>query len=139
MFVNLLEVEDHISGCNKNTVIIVDDDEAVRDSLSVLLSLSGFDVRACKSGYEVPEVLKQFQTDCLIIDVHMPDMNGLELVASLKSRGFEMPVVLISGNIDDATRALAMRAGISQVLEKPFSDESLIRAIRSLRNLNATR
>ena len=116
----------------KNTVVIVDDDDAVRDSLSVLLTLAGFIVRSCKSAAGLENVMTAGKVDCLVIDVHMPDMSGCELVEQLNSNGSSVPVILISGNIDAAIKGRAEKAGVTHFLEKPFSDHELINSIHQL-------
>ncbi|MBL4618903.1 MAG: response regulator [Marinicaulis sp.] len=125
-----------ISESNNNTIIIVDDDEAVRDSLSILLSLAGYAVNALKSGADLLVLLETKksaqQPDCLILDVHMPHMSGLDLVETLNAKACKIPIILISGNIDIATRARAKQLGISRLLEKPFSDELLFENIRKM-------
>ena len=70
--------------------------------------------------------------DCLLIDVHMPDMGGCELVERLQSNGSSVPVILISGNIDAAIKDRAEKAGVTHFLEKPFSDRELIETIHQL-------
>lgn len=110
----------------------MDDDEAVRDSLSVMLSLAGFDVFACKSGAELLNLLADKAPDCLVVDVHMPAMNGLELVARLNALGVVVPVILISGNMEPATEAQARLLGVSHVLRKPFLGTVLIDTVKGL-------
>ena len=113
-------------------VVVVDDDEAVRDSLLVMLSLAGFQVATCKSGAEFLAELEHKTPDCLVLDVHMPDMNGLDLIARLNSVGCTIPVILISGNPDAATEAAARRLGVSHLLKKPFSGAVLIETVKSV-------
>lgn len=110
----------------------MDDDEAVRDSLSVMLSLAGFEVFTCKSGAELLTVIVDKAPGCLVADVHMPAMSGLELVAHLNALGVAVPVVLISGNMDSATEAQARSLGVMHVLRKPFSGAGLIDIVTGL-------
>ncbi|MEE9379997.1 MAG: response regulator [Hyphomonadaceae bacterium] len=123
-----------IKNYSERTVIVVDDDEAVRDSLSILLSLSGFEVLTFKSGYELLGGLALQGIDCLIIDVNMPGMSGPQLVEALTTGGYKIPVILISGNIDSSTRIVAEQLGVTNLLEKPFSDAQLFAAIDAAMN-----
>lgn len=113
-------------------IIVVDDDEAVRDSLYVMLSLAGLHVITCNSGTALLARLEGAKPDCLIIDVHMPGMTGLELVAHLKATGSRIPVILISGNMDTATHAQARELGVAELLKKPFSGAALIDVVNSI-------
>ncbi|MBV1902510.1 MAG: response regulator [Marinosulfonomonas sp.] len=110
----------------------MDDDEAVRDSLSVMLSLAGLRVQTCTSGEELLVLLKDSTPDCLVIDVHMPGMNGLELIERLNDAGVGIPVVLISGNMDDATEKLARRLGVTHLLRKPVPGATLIKIVKGI-------
>jgi len=113
-------------------ILIVDDDEAVRDSLSVMLSLAGFDVFTFKSCAELLTLLADKTPDCLVVDVHMPEMNGLELVARLNAMGVAVPVVLISGNMDTATEAQARALDVMHILRKPFPGAVLIDTVKGI-------
>lgn len=121
-----------ISEFADKTIIVVDDDEAVRDSLSVLLSLAGLSVQTCESGVTLLAMLESGTPDCLVVDVHMPGMNGLELVCRLKEDDITIPVILITGNLDAATEAQAARVGVSHLLKKPFPGSLLIETVRGI-------
>jgi len=112
--------------------MIVDDDEAVRDSLSVMLSLAGVRVATFASCTDLLQALQQDTPDCLVLDVHMPVMNGLELLERLNASGFTMSVILISGNLDATTEAQARRLGVSHLLKKPFTGAALIEVVKRL-------
>ena len=121
-----------ISELSQKTIIVVDDDEAVRDSLSVMLSLAGLRVRACSSGDALLTLLEGQTPDCLVIDVHMPGLNGLELVERLNGAGGGIPVILISGNMDSRTEAYARRLGVLHLLKKPFPGTVLIEVVKDI-------
>ncbi len=106
----------------------------MRDSLKLLLSLSGFDAASFETGFELQNVVAARKIDCLIIDVNMPGMSGLELISWLNDRGHDIPIILISAKFDSVTKRRARQSGATCFLEKPFSDERLIDAIRGLLN-----
>ena len=112
------------------TVLIVDDDAAVRGALKFALEAEGFSVRL----YAGPEALLA-DTElpccgCLVVDYRMPVMDGLQLVGALRARHVAMPAILITGRANNQLRAVAERAGVRQVLEKPLSDSALVEGIR---------
>lgn len=111
-------------------IAVVDDDEAVRESLCALLRSVGYDAKVFASAADFLNSCESAQTHCLIVDLRMPDMTGLELVDRLASQGMKISVILISGNYDDAARSHAKQAGIVALLEKPFSDDALLDSIR---------
>jgi FixJ family two-component response regulator len=113
-------------------IFIVDDDEAVRDSLRILLETQGFRAAAFASAEVVLAALEMSRPACLVVDVNMPEVSGLELIDTLIARAIRIPTVFITGRIDAATRrAFAARPEI--VLKKPFTDTELITAIRHAR------
>jgi FixJ family two-component response regulator len=111
-------------------VIIVDDDDAVRNSLKFALEMEGLDVRAFDGGGALLAAVDLPANGCLVVDYYMPIMNGIELVNRLRRRHIELPAILITAKATDAMRQNAARAGIRQVLEKPLDDSSLIDSIR---------
>lgn len=108
------------------TVCIVDDDASVCDSLSAMLTAYGFRTRAYQSGSDYLADDRHGEASCLIIDQHMPDTAGLDIVESLRRAGLATRVVLITGRIDDAIVERARRLGVARVLEKPFSPLRLV-------------
>ena len=110
----------------------MDDDAAVRDSLLIMLTLADLSVETCQSGAELLLLLETHKPDCLVLDVHMPGMGGLEVLERLKALGYTIPVIMISGNMDDATRTSAHQAGVSRILKKPFSGAILVETIQEL-------
>ena len=101
-------------------IFIVDDDESVRDSLRLLLECAGFEVRVFGSCREFLAAGRIGEGDCLILDVHMTGMNGLDLLEWMRGRGDRVAVILITGRLDAATRSRAQAAGALAVVEKPY-------------------
>lgn len=115
-------------------VHVIDDDEAMRDSLSFLLDTAGLNARTYDSGVHFLAHAEKAEPGCIVTDVRMPEMNGLDLVRRLKERGVDHPVIVITGHGDVPLAVEAMKAGVVDFLEKPFDDEALLRAIRSALN-----
>ncbi len=110
---------------------IVDDDPAVVRALKRLLRSWGMQVRTFGSGGEFLSALKVSEdTDCSVIDVQMPGMTGLEVQATLNDRGFDVPVIFMTGHETEGVEEEAMNAGAIGFLHKPFSDEALVGLIR---------
>jgi len=111
------------------TVFLIDDDAAVRDSLKLLLETHGLAVRDFASGKALLQDGMPGAADCLVCDIHMPVMSGIDLIETLASSGVARPTILISGRVDAALRQRAQAAGAFLVLEKPFDGTQLIDAI----------
>jgi two-component system response regulator FixJ len=111
-------------------IFIVDDDEGVRDSLRLLLECEGFEAREFASCLEFLEAGPAGSGDCLILDVHVPGMSGLELLEVIRARGEMLPVIVISGRTDAATRNRAHAAGALAVIEKPYQAEEVLALAR---------
>jgi two-component system response regulator FixJ len=112
------------------TVHIIDDDADVRQSLAFLLGTAGFPVRLHESALEFIAALPQIQDGCIVTDIRMPGMDGLELQRRLREQGIAMPVIVITGHGDVGLAVEAMKAGAIDFIEKPFDDEALLSAIR---------
>jgi two-component system response regulator FixJ len=112
-------------------VHVIDDDEGVRSSLAFLLDCSEIATRTYASAVEFLKVVPTMEHGCIITDVRMPEMNGLELVAKLKAMGVADPVIVITGHADVPMAIQAMHAGVSDFIEKPFSDEAILIAVRA--------
>jgi two-component system response regulator FixJ len=112
-------------------VHIVDDDEAVRQSLAFLLSTAGIPVRVYESATSFLAALASLQAGCLITDVRMPDMTGIELLQRLGAKQIMLPVIIITGHGDIPLAVEAMKSGAIDFIEKPFAEETIIRAVRS--------
>jgi FixJ family two-component response regulator len=110
-------------------ISIVDDDDSVREALKSLIDSVGFHAELFRSGEEFLSSTYVSQTDCLIADVRMPGMSGLELQDRLNAAHSSVPVVLISAHEDDDARARGLRDGAVAFLQKPFSEDSLLGAI----------
>lgn len=115
----------------EDLVHVIDDDPAVRDSLSFLLETADIRARTYESAAAFLEALPQIQRGCVVTDVRMPDMTGIELVKRLKADGFRLPIVMITGHADVPLAVEAMKAGVADFIEKPFDDEVLLAAIHS--------
>ena len=111
-------------------VSIVDDDVSVRRSTQRLLRSSGFRAEALASAEEFLDSESAGQTACLILDVRMPGMNGLELQRRLNQNGNPVPVIFLSAHASEEDERSALRAGALQFLRKPISKDALLSAIR---------
>lgn len=111
-------------------VHVVDDEEAVRKSLAFLLTMAGFTVRVHASASSFLELAQGLGNACLVTDMRMPDMSGVELLERLKARGDAVPTIVITGQGDVPTAVAAMKTGAVDFIEKPFEDQILIDAIK---------
>lgn len=112
-------------------VHLIDDDEDVRKALAFLLSTAGMAVRVHESGLRFLESLEGLQPGCIVSDVRMPGLDGLELQRKLKENGVDMPMIIMTGHADVGLAVAAMKAGAIDFLEKPFDDELLLSAVRT--------
>jgi len=112
-------------------VHIVDDDDAVRQSLAFLLSTAGIPVRVYDSATSFLDSLASLQAGCLITDVRMPDLTGIELLHRLKAKSINLPVIVITGHGDIPLAVEAMKSGAIDFIEKPFAEEAILRAVRA--------
>jgi two-component system response regulator FixJ len=111
-------------------VIIVDDEERMRSALRRLFFTEGIAVEVYESGTELLEKARFDRSGCLILDVKMPGMSGLEVQAVLNQRGVDMPTIFLTGASDVPIAVTAMRAGAADFLEKPFENEQLVARVR---------
>ena len=111
-------------------VHIVDDDEAVRQSLAFLLSSTGLAVRLYDSATAFLAGLASVKGGCLITDMRMPDMTGLELLHQLRAKACGLPAIVITGHGDVALAVEAMKAGAVDFIEKPFDQEAILTAVK---------
>ena len=115
----------------KRVVHVIDDDEVVRQSLAFLLSSAGLAVRVHESAVAFLDVLPEVQEGCVVTDIRMPQMDGLELQRRLHEMKTALPVIVMTGHGDVPLAVEAMKAGAIDFIEKPFDDEILLSAIRS--------
>ncbi|HXQ45012.1 MAG TPA: response regulator FixJ [Caulobacteraceae bacterium] len=112
-------------------VHVIDDDEAVRESLSFLLETADYKVHAYDSATRFLADLDQADFGCVITDVRMPGMTGLELVRALNERKCAMPVIVITGHGDVPLAVEAMREGVVDFIEKPFGDDTILASLHN--------
>lgn len=115
----------------KPTVHVIDNDEAVRDSLRMMLEAEGFPVRAWGSPLTFLTEASLDQACCLLVDVHMPEMNGLALLGRLRDEGKTIPVILMTGLVDRRIQQAAQQAG-APLLKKPFPPGQILKSIENL-------
>lgn len=116
---------------HEQVVHVVDDDAALRDSLAFLLDTNDLQTRLYASAIDLLEAVRQAPlAGCILTDVRMPDMNGVELVRRLRSHGVALPVVVMTGHADVSLAVEALRAGVQDFIEKPFDEDVLIDALR---------
>lgn len=118
-------------------VHVVDDDAAVRDSVAFSLDTADLKSRTYESAIELLQALPGLEPGCVVTDVRMPEMSGIELVRRLKAAGAPHPVIVITGHADVPLAIEAMKAGVVDFLEKPFDDEALLAAVRRALDLHA--
>ena len=114
---------------DNRTIYVVDDDAVVRRSLERLLTAEGFAVTSFDSAAAFLDAAPQLRRGCVLLDVLMPGMDGLELQERLVALGIALPMVIMTGYGDVPTAVRAMKAGAADFLEKPYSDGDLLRAI----------
>jgi len=114
---------------SRRTVHIVDDDDDVRESASLLLESAGYTVFAHASGVEFLETLDAAVPACILLDIHMPQMDGIEVQQQLVARGVAFPVIVLTGRGDVSTAVQAMKNGAFEFLEKPYLNDALMQAV----------
>jgi two-component system response regulator FixJ len=113
----------------KTIAYLVDDDESVRRSTGFMLKTSGFEVQSYASGIDLLKEVKHLKPGCILLDVRMPDMDGLEVQHELNTRGVTMPVIVLTGHGDVGSAVRAMKGGATDFLEKPFEKATLLDAL----------
>lgn len=114
---------------DKRIIHIVDDDDAIRRSASFMLKTSGFEVISYLSGVAFLKAIGRDAPGCVLLDVRMPEMDGLEVQQALKDRGITMPVIVLTGHGDVTVAVRAMKGGAVDFIEKPFEKAVLLAAI----------
>ena len=112
------------------TVFVLDDDEAVRDSLGALLESAGFVVEIFGSGADFLDRLEPEGGGCLVLDVRMPGLSGLEVQEELAKKGIAIPVIIITGHGDVPIAVKALKSGAVDFIEKPFADDIILESVR---------
>ncbi len=112
-------------------VHIIDDDEAVRDSLAIMLETHGFEVMTYATAQAFLSQAERGVAGCVITDIQMPEMNGLQLLRAFKALNMHMPVLVITARNSRALAGEALAQGARAVIEKPFAAEVLVQAVRA--------
>lgn len=118
-----------MSGEEARLVHLVDDDDAIRRSVGFMLKTSGFHVRTYESGAELIKSVPELEPGCVLLDIRMPGMDGLEVQAALKEKGVALPVIIMTGHGDVRLAVQAMKAGAIDFIEKPFEKQVLLSAL----------
>jgi len=118
------------------TVHIVDDDAPTRESVEFLLAAEGLATRIYDGARALLERLDELEPGCVVTDIRMPGMSGLELAAELKRRGAAHPIIVLTGHGDVALAVQAMKLGAQDFLEKPYDGDALLRAVRAALSLD---
>ncbi|MCJ8159756.1 response regulator transcription factor [Sphingomonas sp. LaA6.9] len=113
----------------RRRVYLVDDEEAIRRSAGFMLRTSGFEVESFSSGAEFLKEAARLEPGCILLDVRMPVMDGLEVQKVLRARGITMPVIVLTGHGDISIAVNAMKCGAIEFIEKPFEKATLLRAM----------
>lgn len=117
-------------------IYVVDDDEAIRRSLSFMLKTSGYAVQLFASGVEFLREAGDLAPGCVLLDVRMPDIDGLEVQREMRACGIMLPVVIMTGHGDIDMAVSAMKAGASDFIEKPFEKAALLGCVEAARKLS---
>lgn len=116
---------------DKKLIHIIDDEESVRRSAGYMLKTAGYAVEAWNSGAEFLKHLRSADQGCVLLDVRMPEIDGLEVQRTMAERGITMPIIIMTGHGDVSIAVQAMKAGAVDFLEKPFEKAVLVQAIES--------
>src|SRR3974377_2239143 len=116
---------------NEPVVHVIDDDEAIRESLAFLLETPKLDVRTYDSANAFLGTLSRDANGCVVTDVRMPGVTGIELLRQLRTMGVALPVIVITGHADVPLAVEAMKSGAVDFIEKPFDDDAFLATIRS--------
>jgi len=111
------------------TVYLIDDDDAIRRSAGFMLKSSGYAVQTYESGTAFLKVVKNLEPGCVLLDVRMPGLDGIEVQRELRNRGVVLPVIVMTGHGDIGVAVRAMKAGALDFIEKPFEKAQILRAI----------
>ena len=120
------------------TVFLVDDDHAVRDALELLLESASFKTASFENARAFLDAYKQDQAGCLVLDIRMPDISGMELQDALVAKGITLPIIFLTGHGNVSMSAKAFRTGAVDFMEKPFDESALLERIREALQLDRT-
>lgn len=120
-------------------VHVIDDDDAVRDSLVFLLQANGFKVISHRSGSDFLGALPLENAGCIVSDIRMPGVSGIDVLAKLREGGMDTPVIIMTGHGDVPLAVEAMKLGAFDFLEKPFDDEVMLTSVRSALERTSTK
>ncbi len=115
-----------MSSAEPRLVHLVDDDAAIRRSVGFMLKTSGYDARTYETGAELLKCAGDLDSGCILLDIRMPGMDGLEVQKALQERGVRLPVIIMTGHGDVTLAVKAMKAGAADFIEKPFAKETLL-------------
>jgi two-component system response regulator FixJ len=118
-----------MSDTDRPVVHLVDDDEAIRRSAGFMLKTSGFRVRTYESGVDLLKQVRSLEPGCILLDIRMPGMDGLDVQQALREQGVALPVVIMTGHGDVSLAVRAMKAGAVDFIEKPFEKAGLLAAL----------
>lgn len=110
-------------------VYVVDDDDALRSALGILLEDSGLNVKLCASADEFLDTYQPCARTCLLLDLHMPKISGIELQRLLNEKGIDIPTIILTGHGDVPLAVQTIKAGAREFIEKPFNEQSLLDTI----------
>ena len=116
---------------HEQTIYVIDDDDAVRQSLEFMLKAAGIKARSFESAKAFMAVLPEISSGCVVTDVRMPDITGIDLLRHVKKSNPDLPVIVITGHGDISLAVEAMKIGATDFLEKPFDGQQLLTAVRS--------
>jgi two-component system response regulator FixJ len=116
---------------HEQTIYVIDDDDAVRQSLEFMLKAAGINSRGFDSAKAFMMVLPEISSGCIVTDVRMPDITGIDLLRHVKKTNPDLPVIVITGHGDISLAVEAMKIGATDFLEKPFDGQQLLTAVRS--------
>lgn len=114
---------------DRRQIYVVDDDEAIRHSASFMLRHAGFDVKTFADGISFLAFDPKSETACVLLDVRMPDMDGLTVLERLRTSGHTLPIIILTGHGDVSTAVTAMKSGATDFLEKPYEKKALLGAL----------
>lgn len=116
---------------NEPVVHVIDDDDSARQSLEFLIDCAGLRARSYASAVEFLTAVPDMEHGCIVTDVRMPEMTGIELLGRLKALGVRDPIIVITGHADVPMAIQAMKEGVADFIEKPFSDDAILGAIKA--------